>query len=142
MAELPKIIQEKRTGCLCTVDANGSPSGATVFYAVKDGKIYIISHKGSQKIKSIQDNPKVCLVVADDIEYRQAQLYATARIIDNPEMYMPLLDKVIDEHSKKTDSLIPYMDINNEGGPIMIELTPLKNVHFSSGSGLSEQQFS
>jgi len=140
MAELPNIIREKSVGCLCTVDETGSPSGATVFYAIKNEKLYIISHKGSQKVKSIQQNHKVCLVVADDVEYKQAQLYAIAKIIDNPDMYMPLLEEVFSKHAKDNDTLVPYMYINDEGGPVMIELTPQKNVHFSTDGGLVEQK--
>ncbi len=141
MESLPRIIQDNVLGCLCTVNENGSPSGATLFYAIKDGKLYFLTHKLSQKVKSIKHNPQVCFVVADQINYHQAQLYGTAKIVSNPDEYLPLIVKNIELHSHKTDSMVPYMDIEDEGGPVVIEMIPTKNIHFSSGAGLGEQQF-
>lgn len=87
------------------------------------------------------NNPNVCLVVADLVNYHQAQLYASAKIVSNPRDYLPLLLEVISKYSEKTHDFIPYMDIQNEGGLAIVELTPRKNIAFKSGQGLAEQNF-
>jgi hypothetical protein len=81
------------------------------------------------------------LVVVDEAGYRQAQLYASARLVDNPGDYFSLLEKAIGR-STNTNDMIPYMEIKNAGGPVVIELTPKHNIAFRPGEGLSEQTFS
>ncbi len=141
MAQLPDFVSNTAIGCLCTSDLHGTPSGATVFYAVQNDKIYIMTHGASLKAQHIQKNPNVCFVVVDDATYRQAQMYATAKFVNNPGDYFPLLEQAIASYKLKTHELIPYMNIKTEGiAPVVIELTIHTNKHFSSGEGLVEQK--
>lgn len=139
MEQLPSFIMTKSIACLCTCDKEGNPSGATIFYVVKDDKIYILTHEQSLKVKHIKANPKVCFVVVDEIDYHQVQLYAEATIVDNPGDYIPLIKKAIEAHSENTNEMIPYNDIKNEGNnPVVIQLMPKNSKRFRSGEGLTE----
>lgn len=143
MTKLPDIISTKAIGCLCTCDEKCNPSGATIFYIVKDNKLYCITHEDSLKVQHIKNNPNVCFVIADNTKYNQIQLYATARIVDNPGDYIPLLEKAIEAHSVKTNEMIPYMNIKNEGNtPVVLELTPKNSKVFEPSTGLTVQKHS
>lgn len=143
MNKLPDLIYSQPLGVLCTSDENCNPSGATLFYVVKDDKLYSVTHEDSLKVKHIRNNPNVCLVVSNTVDYQQAQLYATAKIVEKPQDYLPLIEDAIAEYSKKTNDFIPYMHITTEGlAPVVIELTPKRNKSYRPSEGLVEQDLS
>jgi nitroimidazol reductase NimA-like FMN-containing flavoprotein (pyridoxamine 5'-phosphate oxidase superfamily) len=129
-------------GCLNTCDNNCNPSGATVFYAVHNDKLYILTHEQSLKVKHIKANPNVCIVIVDDTYYKQMQLYATAKLVKDTGKHLPLIRQVMAEHSEKSDSAIPYTEITTEGtAPAIIELTPKHGKYFESGVGIVEESY-
>lgn len=129
-------------GCLNTCDNNCSPSGATVFYATNNDKLYILTHEDSLKVKHIKSNPNVCMVIVDDTYYKQMQLYATAQISNDTGKYLPLIEQVMKQHSETSNSAIPYTEITNEGSaPVIIELTPKHGKYFESGLGMTEENY-
>lgn len=141
MSKLPEFLEAQSLGCLCTSDEHGNPSGATVFFMVHNEKLYCMTHEDSLKVKQIRSNPKVCFVTANEIAYQQVQLYADAKIVNNPADYLPLLESTIRKYSLQTNYTIPYDEIKNEGhGPVVIELKPTRVKFFKSGEGLVEQK--
>lgn len=137
MEKLPSFIKEQSLGVLCTSDENCNPSGATVFFVEKDQKLYIMTHEKSLKVQHIKNNPNVCFVIADPIHYHQAQLYATAKIAENPGDYLPLVEEVIKKYSEKTEDFIPYVHIKNEGdAPVILELRLKQNRSYQPDEGL------
>ncbi|MFO0862197.1 MAG: pyridoxamine 5'-phosphate oxidase family protein [Candidatus Saccharibacteria bacterium] len=141
METLPSFIKEQSLGVLCTSDENCNPSGATVFFVEKDQKLYIMTHEKSLKVQHIKNNPNVCFVIADPIHYHQAQLYATAKIAENPGDYLPLVEEVIKKYSERTEDFIPYVHIKNEGdAPVILELTLKQNRSYQPDEGLVDKK--
>lgn len=141
METLPNFIKQQSLGVLCTSDENCNPSGATVFFVEKNQKIYIMTHERSLKIQHIKNNPNVCFVIADPIHYHQAQLYATAKIVDNPGEFLPLVENVIKQYSENTEDFIPYVHIKNEGeAPVILELTLKNNRSYQPSEGLIDKK--
>ncbi len=141
METLPTFIKDQSLGVLCTSDENCNPSGATVFFVEKNQKLYIMTHEKSLKVQHIKNNPNVCFVVADPIHYHQAQLYATAKIVDNPGEFLPLVENVIKQYSEKTEDFIPYVHIKNEGeAPVILELTLKNNRSYQPSEGLIDKK--
>lgn len=136
---LPQLVLEGSLGRIATSDSKGNPSVATVFYAVSEGSIFFLTHAGSLKVEQIKSNPKVCFLVSDDVKYRQSQIYGNAKIIDQPQKYIKLVEDVMRLYSENTDAVIPYLDIKTQGNvPVVIEIVPDKGRHFKSGVGLVE----
>ena len=138
--KIPELILSNNIGVLSTCDEHCKPSAATLFYAVRGGKLYFFTHEDSVKIKHIHANPSVCLVVSDHTNYRQAQVYATAKIIEDPSELLKLLENVINkEEVIKSDYLIPYMYIESEGSaPVVVEMEPKSIRLFQPETGITQ----
>jgi nitroimidazol reductase NimA-like FMN-containing flavoprotein (pyridoxamine 5'-phosphate oxidase superfamily) len=140
MSQLPEFVKTQAVGCLCTSDEASMSSGAMVFYAIQHEKLYLITQDNSLKAQHISKNPNVCFVVADPMDYRQVQLYCTAKVVPNPGEYIPLLGEVIAKHSLKAHQTVSPVNIWAHGThPVVIELTPQHEKNFRIGAVATER---
>lgn len=124
--EVQERIEEYIKGhnvCTMALSDGFEPSAHTMYYICHGLHIYLESDPQSQKIHTLQSNPKVCLTIDEDYqdwrEIRGIQLYGKAKIVD--EMHAPKLSEAFSEK---------FPHINDFGGipshHIYVEIIPEK----------------
>ena len=117
---------------LSTIGKDGFPHTVPIGYFVADGKIYIGCIDNTQKVKNIERNPKVSLMLEsgtkmDDI--KGVLLKANARIIrrDEDRVYvsrLAALQRGVAEADKPTTA---------KPGSVYVEATPHKFISWNYG---------
>jgi nitroimidazol reductase NimA-like FMN-containing flavoprotein (pyridoxamine 5'-phosphate oxidase superfamily) len=84
--EISSLIGEQRKLQLGTINADGTPHLVTMFYGMVDDKIAFWTYRSSQKIRNMERDPRVTLLVESGVEYfelRGALIYGTATMLTN-----------------------------------------------------------
>ena len=75
------FLQQANIAVLSTVDAEGRPHAAPVWYLYDDGVFVVSSDVGSQKHKNIQSNANICLTIDKrDLPYFAVMAHGRAEI--------------------------------------------------------------
>ncbi|HEY7591716.1 MAG TPA: PPOX class F420-dependent oxidoreductase [Actinophytocola sp.] len=91
---LPFVLDGTRTGKLAVVRADGSPHVAPVWFVLDtaDGTDRIVFNTGANTVKgkALRRDPRFAMCVeSDDPPYSYVMFYATATIVDDPEISLP-----------------------------------------------------
>ena len=93
--EVRKYLEESRTIILVSQAPGGFPHPMPMWYALDDsGSICMATYRSSQKIKNIQRNPRVSLLVESGDRYAELKgvvIYGRAEIIDDFEKVTDVL---------------------------------------------------
>ena len=82
--EVEAFLRGAKKVQVATVNPDGSPHLATLFYVVRDGRIAFWTYGKSQKIRNIERDPRItCLVETGDTydQLRGVELVGTATIL-------------------------------------------------------------
>lgn len=95
-AEVEMFLQDHSTLVVASLQADGRPHMVTVSYAIVDGKIAFTTYPGSQKAVNMRRDSRVsCLIEEYGHGYSQIRgvmLVATARLIENPEYVLRVME--------------------------------------------------
>jgi len=85
--ELIRFLHSKLITVLSTVNADGNPESATVFYWVNDIEgsdfnFYIITRRSSRKFLNLQGSPHVSMVVGTEFAPETVQIKGEAQILE------------------------------------------------------------
>lgn len=107
--ESAALLTKGEYGDLCTVDAEGQPSGTPMSYIFYEGDIYFHSAVEGLKLDNIKSNPKVCFTVVKHscmdeeelvLHYESVMAYGKASLVDDEDKII----KILMEHIKKYSS--------------------------------------
>jgi len=86
--EVWKLIEERRSLQVATLNRDGSPHLTTLWFAVVDGKIVFETYTKSQKIVNLERDPRIAVLVEAGTGYdelRGVSIRGTAEIVKDPE---------------------------------------------------------
>jgi nitroimidazol reductase NimA-like FMN-containing flavoprotein (pyridoxamine 5'-phosphate oxidase superfamily) len=114
---------------IATVDGNGDPNIQPVWYYHDQGadKLYVITDKGSQKVKNIRRKNTVYFNVDEDAHpYRCVKGKAMARISEKISGNIPVAEKVMVKYVGSTDHPIAVraIELVKKGESVILEITP------------------
>lgn len=79
---LKNFLQTQRLATISTIDEQGKPHGAVVYFSLDDkGMINIATTKKSHKATNIANNSAVALVVTSEEQAKTVQIEGTAKIV-------------------------------------------------------------
>lgn len=76
-----------------TIGPDGAPHLTTLFYVVEDGKVAFWTYASSQKIKNLQRDPRITLLIEDGDDYfelRGVTIHGTAELVTEPDRIRPI----------------------------------------------------
>ena len=130
---LGEFLGEANVAVLATVDGQGRPHAAPIWYLYEDGIFVISTGRGSQKHRNIERNPHVTLV-AD----RRTLPYFAAMVSGRAEIGPPLSD------AKRLELATRYLGEEmgrayvagaEAGSSVTIRLRPEKVIEFNGQAG-------
>lgn len=95
--ELAAFLETCHTLQVSTIDQDGYPHIAPMWYVVEDGKIVFRSFTKSQKIVNLTRNPKIGVLLETGLAYselRGAMIRGTATLIDDPAYVLGIYGKL------------------------------------------------
>ncbi|WP_420638395.1 pyridoxamine 5'-phosphate oxidase family protein [Candidatus Poriferisocius sp.] len=87
--ELETFIEEQKSLQVATINRDGTPHLSTLWFAVVDGDIVFETYTKSQKIKNLERDDRIALLLEDGLEYdklRGAQINGRAELHTDPEV--------------------------------------------------------
>jgi PPOX class probable F420-dependent enzyme len=67
--EIAEFIASTDKVQVATIGPDGAPHLSTLFYVVQDGKVAFWTYASSQKIKNLQRDPRITLLIEDGEDY-------------------------------------------------------------------------
>ena len=86
--EVAAFIESSRTATMATVGPNGMPHLVAMWFGVIDGQIWFETKAKAQKVKNLQRNPQLSVMIEDGLTYdslRGVSLEGTGVIVDDPD---------------------------------------------------------
>lgn len=96
--ELWPFIEERKSLQVATLNRDGSPHLTTLWFAVVDGAIVFETYTKSQKIRNLQRDPRIALLVETGDRYeelRGVSINGRAELVTDPERVHPLARAVM-----------------------------------------------
>ncbi len=93
--EVRDFVRSHKTIIINSIDPGGYPHPMPMWFAVDDdGTVRMTTFRKSQKVKNIERDPRVSLLVEDGEEYAELRgvvFYGKAEIVDDPKAVMQTL---------------------------------------------------
>jgi PPOX class probable F420-dependent enzyme len=86
--EVWKFVEERKSLQVATLNRDGSPHLTTLWFAVLDGDIVFETFTKSQKIRNLQRDPRIAVLVEDGTTYaelRGVSINGRAELYSEPE---------------------------------------------------------
>lgn len=113
MANIKAFIQSHALGVLGTVDGDGVPSGAAVYFGVDDSlQLYFSTKSETQKNQNIVENPRVSVTFTDEASQVVLQITGVAEALKNSEERDTAVQALSDIKHLTTDWLPPLPKID------------------------------
>jgi nitroimidazol reductase NimA-like FMN-containing flavoprotein (pyridoxamine 5'-phosphate oxidase superfamily) len=100
-AESWAFIKSHYKMVLCSLDSDGFPHAAPIWFVVLDDRIYFRAQPYKKKIKNIMNRPQVCGVIEDGEKYtelRGVMIRGLAKIVDSDK---PLRKRIFELLAEK-----------------------------------------
>lgn len=87
-SQIHDFIRQHKTGVLATVDPNGNPHAAVIyFFTDANSNIYFLTKTGTKKADNLEHNPHAMFVIYDAASQSTAQITGqAAKIISHAEL--------------------------------------------------------
>ncbi len=131
------FIASQRVARMATVDKSGKPLVHPICYAYKDGNLYTpidkkpkrVSWKGLKRVKNIQENPNVSVVIDEYSEdwgkLRYTIIHGRAELMEGGDEYDESLSLLCDKYPQYEE-----MDLSRLGLPV-IKIIPERIVSWN-----------
>lgn len=103
--EITEFLSSRRTMTLATVGADGQPHLVAMWYGLIDGDVVFSSYRNTQKVKNLERNPRVTVLVEEGETYpelRGVQIAGRAELVDDPETVSAIGQSIGARYTAKT----------------------------------------
>ncbi|MCY3632039.1 MAG: pyridoxamine 5'-phosphate oxidase family protein [bacterium] len=104
--ELEAFIEEQKSLQVATINQDGTPHLSTLWFAVVDGDIVFETYTKSQKIKNLERDNRIALLMEDGLEYeklRGVAINGYAELHTDPEVVHRYALEVMDRNNPDID---------------------------------------
>ena len=113
--EVAAFIASSRTATMATVGPNGMPHLVAMWFGVIDGQIWFETKAKAQKVKNLQRNPQLSVMIEDGLTYdslRGVSLEGTGAIVDDPDQLWAVGVSVWERYTGPyTDEAKPFVEM-------------------------------
>ena len=113
--EVAAFIASSRTATMATVGPNGMPHLVAMWFGVIDGQIWFETKAKAQKVKNLQRNPQLSVMIEDGLTYdslRGVSLEGTGVVVDDPDQLWAVGVSVWERYTGPyTDEAKPFVEM-------------------------------
>lgn len=113
--EIAAFITSSRTATMATIGPNGTPHLVAMWYAVLDGVIWVESKAKAQKVRNLQRDDRLSLMIEDGQTYdtlRGVSLEGKGVIVDDPDELLAVGISVFERYTGPyTEEMRPIVDM-------------------------------
>ena len=122
------LMKGTRTGKLCTVQKDGRPHVAPIWFVWNEGKIIFCTMDSSVKAKNIRSDPQVSICVDDESPpYAFVIIQGTAKFSDNQKDLLKW-NTILGGRYMGEKLAEVYGKRNTVEGSLLVEVTPTKMI--------------
>ena len=127
--EMDAFIEEQKSLQVATINQDGTPHLSTLWFAVVDGDIVFETYTKSQKIKNLERDDRIALLLEDGVEYDKlrgvaingrAELHTDPAVVhryalevmdrNNPDIDREMLSKAAESMALKRTAVVVKAD--------------------------------
>lgn len=113
--EVAAFIDSSRTATMATVGPTGMPHLVAMWFGVINGQIWFETKAKAQKVKNLQRNPQLSVMIEDGLTYdslRGVSLEGTGVVVDDPEALWAVGVSVWERYTGPyTDEAKPFVEM-------------------------------
>ena len=113
--EIAQFIERSRTATMATVGPSGAPHLVAMWYALLDGIIWFETKGKAQKVKNLQRNDKLTVMIDDGLTYdtlRGVSIDGRGVIVDDPDQLWEVGVNVFERYTGPyTEEMKPFVEI-------------------------------
>ena len=113
--EITAFIEQSRTATMATIGKTGMPHLVAMWYAVLDGDPVFWTFGKSQKIRNLQRDPRVTLLVEAGDEYAEligVEMVGRATVLTDHDPIMEIGEAVYERYfGEVTDEVRPFVEL-------------------------------
>lgn len=123
--EAHDFLRQHPVGVLATVDPNGEPDAAAIYFTIdEDSNIAFLTRTGTKKSDNLQHNHHATLVVYEAETQTTVQVKGAARKIEDPHDMNEVFIKVLNASLDASDTAVTPISQLREGNYITYRLKP------------------
>ncbi len=138
------FVKEHYKMILCTLDSDGFPHAAPVWYIVMDNKIYFRAQPYKKKIFNILKRPQIAAVIEDgDVytELRGVMIRGLAKVVDTDKPLRKLVFSMLAEkyHNLRDTDKFPksWQEKFGKEHRVVVEISPISLVSWDNRKWLN-----
>lgn len=115
-AAITEFLQKPLTGVLTTLEPDGWPHSAGMWFALADGAVQMWTYAKSQKAINLRRDPRAAFLVEDGVGYMELKgvlIRGRVAIVDDIEAILAIGLKLYDRYT------LPATGVKPEDGPIV-----------------------
>jgi general stress protein 26 len=128
------FLRGHEVGVLSTLDRHNKPSGATVYYTLDDGHVYILTKQSTTKAHNMMTNQDVALTVYDTDSLQTVQLQGVAEVETDREIKETVFRDIVRLRHSATGRHFPPVTTIHDGAYVVFKISP-SNFSFSDFAG-------
>lgn len=113
--EIATFIEQSRTATMATVGPGGAPHLVAMWYAVVDGQIWFETKAKAQKVKNLQRNGRLTVMIEDGMTYdtlRGVSLEGEGVIVEDPDQIWNMGVQVFERYNGPySEEMKPFVEI-------------------------------
>lgn len=113
--EVAAFIESSRTATMATVGPTGMPHLVAMWFGVINGQIWFETKAKAQKVKNLQRNPQLSVMIEDGLTYdslRGVSLEGTGVVVDDPDALWAVGVSVWERYTGPyTDEAKPFVEM-------------------------------
>jgi len=123
------FVEQKLPIRIACIDPNGHPCVISLWYAIRNGKIYCATKKNARIVKYLQNNPACGFEIAGDKPpYRGIRGDGSVNI--NFQMGKEILNILIKKYLGRKDSNLAKFLLSNSYNEVGLEINPRRISHY------------
>ncbi|CAN5134304.1 hypothetical protein BH11PAT1_BH11PAT1_6600 [soil metagenome] len=112
---------------LSTVSSEGNPHAAVIYFiSDEDLNFYFLTKSDTRKAKNLTSHSEAALTIVDPNSPRTIQVTGPVSEIEEPQMYINIMDKISEENAKGNNFFWPppLSKLDSDGDLVLYKLTP------------------
>lgn len=123
--ELEIHLNEEHVAALVTLNQDGSPHVAPVWYMHRSGKLRIVTNESYAKVRNVRRDPRVAVSIASDSEPYWYVIFEGKAAVEHRDLERTTLDMCV-RYQGREGGAEYARELLSEQGTVILEVSPTR----------------